>query len=217
MSHRRGGGPLSPEEEASFQQLVRVTLHHFLPFITNCFSSLFTKPPLTTFTLTTTLTPSHPHTSSRASSEWEELDVVAIATPLRSLCPEVFAELEQLSEDHVTDITDHVTDIEGHVTSVGDHVTELEGQVTSTGSDAIGHVTDHMTHQENATKQEQSVENTGNKTASDTSNGDHVTNDGDHVTTAVDHVTQLAPPTAITPSIPEPPTINLTSSNTPTS
>ena len=75
-----------------------------------------------------------------------ELDVTAVASPLRSPCPDVFSELEQLAHDHVTDHViesdtasgDHVTD---HVTvsdtPSGDHVIESDSvtgdHVTGTG------------------------------------------------------------------------------------
>ena len=134
MLCRREGGALTSEEQASFQQLVRVVVQHFLPYICKCFSSLFTKSPLTALTLTTTLNshprtshPSHPPPSSSTLSQWAELDVIAMATPLRSLCPDVFSELEQLTHDHVTEIEDHVTEND---TVTGDHVTRGDSQVT---------------------------------------------------------------------------------------
>ena len=183
---RREGGALTPAEEVSFQQLVRVTVHHLLPHVCKCFSSLFTKPPLTALTLTTTLT-SHPHSSHSPPSEWAELDATTIASPLRSLCPEVFEELE-LPEDHVTDhMTDHVTELQGHVTS-GDTVTH-----------------DHVTEQEShLTRKDTSEDHV-------TTNGDHVTSAGDHMTKPHMSSSSQSPP----PPPHSPPPSTLTHSPTP--
>jgi hypothetical protein len=191
--HRRGGGPLTSEEEMSFQQLVRVTVHHFLPFIAKCFSSLFTKPTLTNLTLTTPLS-SHltPPLSSHTSLEWEELDVAAIATPLQPLCPEVFAELEQMAHDNVTAILDHVTEVDDHVIDAEDHVTNTE---------------DHVTNKESGPST-----GGGNDTADIRNTTDRVTTPDSHVTG--DDVTDLTTPPP--PSPQQPLALKLTATDTTT-
>ena len=104
-----------------------------------------------------------------------------MASPLRLLCPDVFAELEKLAEDHVTD----------HVTHTGDHATDIGDHVIDSDSVAQGHVTNAGDHMTGGDRQMTSVE------SHVTSTGDHMTRDdnslatnessGDHVTTARDH------------------------------
>ena len=70
-----------------------------------------------------------------------------MATPLRSLCPDVFTELEQLAHDHMTDIQDHVTGDESHVTDndtvTGNLVTGGGSQLTDNDNrDSGDHVTE---------------------------------------------------------------------------
>lgn len=189
LSSRRGGGPLTPEEETSFQQLVRVTVHHFLPFVVKCFSSLFTKSTLTALTLTTPLSSRlpPPPPSSRASSEWEELDVAAMATPLRPLCPVVFEELEQMAQDQVTSALDHVTEDEDHVTNHEDGESTVGGDDTS--NIANRRDTDH--HEPTPDNHMTTV-------------NDRVTTAIDHVTVTGDQVTALATTLAPSPSLPAP-------------
>ena len=184
----------------SFQQLVRVTVHHFLPFIAKCFSSLFTKPILTNLTLTTPLS-SHltPPLSSHTSLEWEELDVAAIATPLQPLCPEVFAELEQMAHDNVTAILDHVTEVDDHVIDAEDHVTNTEDHVTNTE--------DHVTNKESGPST-----GGGNDTADIRNTTDRVTTPDSHVTG--DDVTDLTTPPP--PSPQQPLALKLTATDTTT-
>ena len=201
---------MSEEERASFQQLARAVVHHFLPYICKCFSTLFTKSPLTTLSLSTTLhsrpqphpTP-HLPSSSSSSSQWVELDIAATAAPLRSLCPAVFSELEQLTHDHVSLIGDHVTDSGDHVTGDEDPVADID-PVTDNGDHGDDHVTDNGDH----------------VTVGDdhmTDNGDQVTktvgSSGHHVTKTVgssgDHVTDSAQTGEASPS-PSPPLLPTT-------
>ena len=200
QSHRRGGGPLTSEEETSFQQLVRVTVHHFLPFVAKCFSSLFTKPTLTNLTLTTPLS-SHltPPLSSHTLLEWEELDVAAIATPLQPLCPEVFAELEQMAHDHVNAILDHVTEVDDNVIDAKDHVTNTEDHVTN--------AEDHVTNKESGPST-----GGGNETADIRNTTDRVTTPDSHVTG--DYVTDLTTPPPPSPQQPLTPKLTATDTTT---
>lgn len=138
----------SEVEKASFEQLVRVTVQHFLPFVRKCFSSLFSQPAVTELSLTTTLParqPAAPPTTSSALSL--EIDEVAIAEPLRLLCPAVFSEMEQVAveamrrgseRDSDSGEGDHVTGEGDHATGAGDHVTGAGDHVTGAGDDVSG-------------------------------------------------------------------------------
>ena len=126
----------SEVEKASFEQLVRVMVQHFLPFVRKCFSALFSKPAVAELSLSTTLPSRQPAAPPTTSSTLSlELDEAAIAEPLRLLCPAVFTEIEQVAAEAMVVGSERDSD-----SGEGDHVTGEGDHKSGKSRDETGHV-----------------------------------------------------------------------------
>ncbi len=100
-------GSFTAKEKEAYEQLVRVMVRDFLPFVKQVFETLFKTQPIQAVALSSTYALKHTRTLSNTqpgsvfASKLQlgmELDVTALAEPLRSIAAGVFEEKESLAQ-----------------------------------------------------------------------------------------------------------------------